>query len=435
MPIRDIIVLAAVFGFAVGGLLRPWWGICGFAWVSYMNPHRFTWTFAYAYPVALIIAIPTLAGMVLGRDRIRWPEGREVWLLAGLWCMFAFTTFFAINQSDALEELIRVSKILLMTYATMLVINDRQRLNVFLLVIVWSIGLLCLKGALFSLATGGAYLVFGPPDSFLADNNDFAHAVCMAIPIIIWFTSQQTKTFLKNAYRIIIVSSIISVLITYSRGGLLTLCAVLGLYWLRSRRKLLIGTLIVMGVIVTLPFLPQEWHGRMDTIQTYEQDASVLGRFNAWHTAWNVAMDRPLTGGGFQMFTWQTFQRYAPDPDNVHDVHSVYFELIGEHGFLTFFLFLGLIASCTVSVHRMKKYWHAKSDQWGSGLCDALLISFVAYMVGGVALGRVSFDLFYHLVAAVIILKVIKKDEEAEGSKLEAEGGEAGEAGELKAES
>lgn len=422
MPIRDIIVLAAVFAFAVGGLYRPWWGICGFAWVSYMNPHRFTWAFAYAFPVALIIAIPTLLGIFLGRDRIRWPEGREVWLLTGLWCMFAFTTFFAFYQSSALEELIRVSKILLMTYATILVINDRERLNVFLMVIVWSIGLLCLKGALFTLVTGGVYKVFGPPGSFLADNNDFAHAVCIIIPIIIWFMNQQTKTILKNAYRIMTGCAIVSVLITYSRGGLLTLCAVLGLYWLRSKRKFLIGILIVMGIVIAIPFLPQEWHGRMDTIQTYDQDGSVLGRFNAWHTAWNVAKDRPLIGGGFQMFTWETFQRYAPQPDNVHDVHSIYFELIGEHGFPTFFLFLGLVASCMLSLSRMKKYWHAKSDQWGSGLCDALFISFVGYMVGGVFLGRVSFDLFYHLIAGVIILRGIKTDEDGESSKVEAEG-------------
>jgi len=421
MPIRDIVVLAAVFACAVGGLYRPWWGICGFVWVSYMNPHRFTWAFAYAYPVAQIIAIPTLVGILLGRDRIRWPEGREAWLLTALWCMFAFTTFFAINQSSALEELIRVSKILLMTYATMLVINDRERLNVFWLVIVWSIGLLCLKGALFTLVTGGAYRVFGPPDSFLEDNNDFAHAVCMTIPIIIWFMNQQTKTILKNAYRIMTGCAIVSVLITYSRGGLLTLCAVLGLYWLRSRRKFLIGILIVMGLLIAIPFLPQEWHERMDTIQTYDQDGSVLGRFNAWRTAWNVAKDRPLIGGGFQMFTWETFQRYSPQPDNIHDVHSIYFELIGEHGFPTFFLFLGLVASCMLSLNRMKKYWRTKSDQWGSGLCDALFMSFVAYMVGGAALGRVSFDLFYHLIAGVIILKGIMTDEAEESSKVEAE--------------
>ena len=254
-------------------------------------------------------------------------------------------------------------------------------------------------------------MVFGPPDSFLSDNNDFAHAVCMIIPLVMWLKNQQTKTSLKNLYRMLIVSSITSVLITYSRGGFLTLGAVLGVYWLRSRRKLLTGFLIVIAIAIAVPLLPQEWYERIESIQTYKQDGSVLGRFNAWHTAWNVAKDRPLTGGGFQMFTPELFAKYAPVPDAVHDVHSIYFEVIGEHGFLAFFLFIWLIASCLLTLGRMKKYWQTKSDQWGSGLCDALFVSFVAYTVGGVFLGRVSFDLFYHLVAAVIILKGIKQDE------------------------
>ena len=219
MPIRDIVLLTAVFGFAVGGFFRPWWGICGFAWVSYMNPHRFAWQFGYAYPVAEVIAIPTLLGMVLGRDRIRLPGGREAWLLTGLWCMFTLTTFFAINQSAALEELIRVSKILLMTYATIFLINDRQKLNVFLLIIVWSIGLLGFKGALFALKTGGAYMVFGPPDSFLSDNNDFAQAVCMVLPLIVWWAGQETRHGWKLFYRFMTLGAIGSVLISYSRGG------------------------------------------------------------------------------------------------------------------------------------------------------------------------------------------------------------------------
>ncbi|MDY7039044.1 MAG: putative O-glycosylation ligase, exosortase A system-associated [Thermodesulfobacteriota bacterium] len=412
MPIRDILILASVFGIAAGALYRPWWGICGYAWISYMNPHRFTWETAYAFPVAMIVAAPTLLGMILGRDRTRFPEGGEAKILGILWAFFSFTTFFAFNETGAREELIRVSKILLMTYATMFLINDRYRVNVFLTIITFSIGLLGLKGSLFAFKTGGEYMVFGPPQSFLEDNNDFAHAVCMVIPLIVWLKNQQTRKYLKNICRIMIGTSILSVLITYSRGGFLTLTAVLGLYLLRSKRKHLIILVIIIGIIVSVPFLPQKWYDRMESIQDYNQDLSVIGRFNAWHTAWNVAKDMPLTGGGFQMFTSRTFDKYAPDPDNVHDVHSIYFEVLGEHGFVAFFIFFGMIATCILSLQKMKKYWHLKTDQWGSGLCDALLISFAAYLVGGFTLGRVSFDLFYHLIAMVVILKTIIRDEE-----------------------
>jgi putative inorganic carbon (hco3(-)) transporter len=85
--------------------------------------------------------------------------------------------------------------------------------------------------------------------------------------------------------------------------------------------------------------MPQEWYDRMDTIKTYQEDASALGRINAWHTAFNVAKDR-VTGGGFEMFRPPTFRQYAPEPFRVHDVHSIYFEVMGEHGFIGFGMFL-----------------------------------------------------------------------------------------------
>jgi putative inorganic carbon (hco3(-)) transporter len=66
---------------------------------------------------------------------------------------------------------------------------------------------------------------------------------------------------------------------------------------------------------------------------------SALGRINAWHTAFNVAKDR-ITGGGFEMFKAPTFRQYAPEPFRVHDVHSIYFEVMGEHGFIGFGMFI-----------------------------------------------------------------------------------------------
>ena len=40
------------------------------------------------------------------------------------------------------------------------------------------------------------------------------------------------------------------------------------------------------------------------------------------------------------MFRAPTFRQYAPEPFRVHDVHSIYFEIMGEHGFIGFGLFM-----------------------------------------------------------------------------------------------
>ena len=61
-----------------------------------------------------------------------------------------------------------------------------------------------------------------------------------------------------------------------------------------------------------------------------------MGRINSWHMAFNVANDRPLVGGGFELYTPKTFARYAPNPEAIHSAHSVYFQILGEHGYVGF---------------------------------------------------------------------------------------------------
>ncbi|MBN2321715.1 MAG: putative O-glycosylation ligase, exosortase A system-associated [Acidobacteria bacterium] len=411
MAIRDILVLLTVFGWAAVAFFRPWLGVCGFAWVSYMNPHRMAWGLAVNFPVAMVITVTTVIGAALKPKDLKFQIEKEGVFLLILWLWFCLTTFFALNPDPAKAELIRVSKILFMTFMTMILLVDRKKIAVFLWIIIGSIGFLALKGGVFSLVTGGAYLVFGPENSFLADNNDFAHALCMVLPLIVWQTNLKKNRRYRILFLLLVIFTIISILLTYSRGGFVTLIAVLFFYWFRSKRKIIVASIILACIIISIPFLPDAWYDRIHSIQDYEQDASAQGRFNAWKTGWNVAKDRPIVGGGFQTYSRKTFQIYSPQPDNVHDVHSIYFEILGEHGFPGAAIFFLMIASAILSLIKMRKIWSLRKDQWAEGLCNALLISLIAYLVGGLFLGRASFDLFYHFIAIVVAMKRILKTE------------------------
>ena len=54
----------------------------------------------------------------------------------------------------------------------------------------------------------------------------------------------------------------------------------------------------------------------------------------------NLALDRPLVGGGFDPYTAEVFRRYLPDYDRIHAAHSIYFQVLGEHGFVGLALFI-----------------------------------------------------------------------------------------------
>ena len=74
--------------------------------------------------------------------------------------------------------------------------------------------------------------------------------------------------------------------------------------------------LVAVGALSVglLSFMPDTWYDRMNTIESYEEDTSAMGRINAWHFAFNLAIDKPLVGGGFQAFTRESFFTHAPIP-------------------------------------------------------------------------------------------------------------------------
>jgi probable O-glycosylation ligase (exosortase A-associated) len=161
-------------------------------------------------------------------------------------------------------------------------------------------------------------------------------------------------------------------------------------------------------VPLAIMFMPEHWTSRMHTIQTYEEDASAMGRINAWWFAFNLAKDRPIVGGGFETFRGWIFARWAPDPGNYHDAHSIYFEVLGEHGFvgLALFLALGLMSlRLAGQVARL-----ARKDtalQWMTDLASLLQVSLIGYATAGLFLGLAYFDFYYALVAAVVGCKVV----------------------------
>ena len=154
-------------------------------------------------------------------------------------------------------------------------------------------------------------------------------------------------------------------------------------------------------------FMPESWHDRMQTIENYQQDQSAMGRINAWRFAFNLAKDRPLVGGGNQAFTPDLFKRYAPQPENWHDSHSIYFEILGEHGFvgMALFLLLGWFTWRTCSLVAKQARPHP-DGQWMADLASMLQVSLVAYATSGAFLGLAYFDLYYHLIALVVLIKV-----------------------------
>jgi putative inorganic carbon (hco3(-)) transporter len=424
---RDMFVLAIIFGSVPLCFLNPYFGVLMWNWVSVFNPHRFTYGFAYNFPVAYVIALPTMAGMLFTKKLNRSIFTRESILLMLLWIWFAVTMFYASTVplfsqhiSVGFGELVRVSKILLMTFLTIVLVTSRNRLRNLYVVIALSIGILAIKGAAFGARTGGENRVWGPPDSFLADNNDLALATNMVLPILFFLAAEEKRPWLKILLRLAFVCGIFSVLLSYSRGGLLGLVVVLAALALTSRHKIIMVAFTVVCALLVLSYAPGKWMERMDAFYHGDIDRSAQGRLNAWEFAIVFTEHYPLTGGGFEAFTPDLFEHYTPGLFFAGP-HSIYFQTLGEQGYVGLTLFLGLLSSCLFSLRELSR--QAKriaALTWVRPYCSMLRASLLAYMISGAFLPRAYFDLFYTLVATIIIMKIVCQKELAACKNSEA---------------
>src|SRR5439155_23140369 len=148
------------------------------SWIAYFNPHRFAWGFATTFPVAQVIAAPTIIGAIFTKKANRSLITRETLLLIFFWAWTGITVLnahfeplFADHLVDAGLRLTELSKIMLMTILTIYLVSTREKLRYLLIVTAFSFGILALKVTIFGILTGGQFRVWGPPNTFIADNN------------------------------------------------------------------------------------------------------------------------------------------------------------------------------------------------------------------------------------------------------------------------
>ena len=409
---RDIAITIIVFGAIPLVFMRPWTGILLFSWISYMNPHRLTYGFAYNFQFALIAALVTIIAFAISRESKKLPVTPVTVLLILFILWTSITTITALAPVNGMEQYTKFVKIQLMTFLTLIMFLNRERLNWLIIIIVFSLGFYGVRGGVFSIMTGGNYRVWGPAGSFFEDNNHLALTLIMTMPLMHYLQLISTNKWVRHLLSVVMLLTLGAIIGTYSRGALLALAAMGGVLWLKSSRKLPVAFAAAVCIVGVLSFMPQKWFDRMDTINTYEEDESASGRLDAWLFAINVANDRVL-GGGFKVNTRDDlWPIYNPESPTVRAPHSIYFEVLGEHGYIGLAIFLTLFFTAMLTCSRTVKLTKHRPDlKWAGDLSKMMQVSLVGYAAAGAFLNLSTFDLFYHVLAIIVIARVLSARE------------------------
>jgi putative inorganic carbon (HCO3(-)) transporter len=409
---RDIVLTAFIFALLPFVLTRPHWGIYLWTWIGVMSPHRLAWGFARDFQFAVVVGGATLLAIFLfGREdrKMPWSAPLVVLVLLNVWMLV--TTVFALVPDDAWMQWEKVAKIQLFIFLTVYVMQERERIMGLLWITALSIAYYGVKGAWYTIG-GGTGHVLGPSGGFIQANTAIALALTIAIPLLYYLQTQLSNRFARWGMWGVMAACSIAVLGTHSRGGLVSLVAMAAFMWLKSRHKVRLALVAALLVPAAGSIMPERWFTRMETIETYEEDSSAMGRINAWHFAWNLAQDRPLTGGGFQTFTRELFLRYAPDPLNFHDAHSIWFEMLAEQGFVGLGLFGLFWILGWREANRVIRLCRGRRDLvWARDLAAMMQVAMIGYFTGGSFLGLAYWDVPYSIVCFVLLARVVVERE------------------------
>jgi probable O-glycosylation ligase (exosortase A-associated) len=184
--------------------------------------------------------------------------------------------------------------------------------------------------------------------------------------------------------------------------------ATAGFLWFKSKRKLKVGFALLVAAVALVILMPDEWVERTSTIANPRAEASANSRIETWKMLWNLAIDRPFSGGGFETYQRRIFQKYNPGYESTHAAHSIYFQVLGEHGFVAlglFLLFWALVwRMCSQVVEAARSLAEL---QWAYWLAQMIKVSLVAYLVGGAFQNLAYWDMPYYLFVAIAVTRVI----------------------------
>jgi probable O-glycosylation ligase (exosortase A-associated) len=393
-------------------------GVALWAWSGFLAPADRLWGFMAQVPLNKMFAAATVIALLVRRD------GRRPYLDLTMGLMLALVPHALLSAATAISErpevwqmFDKLVKVVVLGFVVTWVVRTRLRLHTLLIGICLGLALSGVWEGLAFVASGGSHRVQGL--STLGDNNQFALAMLMILPLLLHLFRQSVGWPVRMGLLGTFVLTTLSVVAAFSRGGFIGLVVLGGCLIATGRRKLL-HLALLGGLAAGLGAVaPEAWFERVNTIGAAGEDASFLERVGAWKMSLLVAFDHPFLGGGFHSVqdpeVWASYLPAArasdllttePVEDQAHASHDVYLEVLSDLGFPGLALFLGLMVSGLRNGQVIKRLAAGRPELvWAADLALSLQMSIIVYAISGAALSMAYFELFYLLLACLSALR------------------------------
>ncbi|MBC8504487.1 MAG: O-antigen ligase family protein [Chloroflexi bacterium] len=397
----------------VGTLQVPFLVILLFIIFSFFRIHE---AFPQLYPLRIPLLLAAAALTVLGWHILITRKIRPYWSpeLTALAVFFALVTLgvlLAVNRSVAMTTFTGIYvKIGIMTLAVAWMTRESKDFSLASKMIVVA-GIAIALVALSNKANGiglveGTRVTIGRDiRSNLGDPNDLSLVLMFPMAFAVSLIMTPKIGTLAKTLGIIGAPLLFSaVMATQSRGGLLGIMAVFAVFgYRRVKSKVLFFSMGGIGALVLLALAGID--DRASGGASEEGiDESAMGRIYAWQAAWGMALARPLTGVGLDNF-YHNYYFYSPHWDGKnHAVHSTWFGVMAETGFLGLAVFITLIVLLLKSASRSLQRIEAVTtpEPGVHAASQAVLAGLIATLVSGTFLTQGFTWPLYILTALVV---------------------------------
>ncbi|MFC5510938.1 putative O-glycosylation ligase, exosortase A system-associated [Massilia jejuensis] len=422
---RDLFLLAILPLFLYTMAQRPFIAVGMWVWTALFFPNGWVYGPAGYIRYNLLFTAVAMLGYLVYKHKPKVELGviGTFVLLFFLWTIGSTVTTIG-NPAIAFEYWFRFFKVFMLFVFVVLTIKDKLHVDFVLWCLVLSVGFYADLEALKFLVSGGGHKIVGMPGHVLGDRNELSLAFVMTLPIAFYLLGEYGKH--SRALRLGLIGTmaalVIGVIGTSSRGGFVALAALGAYMYVKSERKVLLTILIAALVIGLTPYISEEYASRLDTIQTADEDSSFMARVVSWKLSFIMAMKHPFFGGGFKSLeyfpVWSTLSREffsfpwfytgtsMPNMRVARAAHSVYFQVLGEHGFVGLGLYLGALVSAFFkagSVVRQAR--RGGAPEWLRTMATMLQLSVFAFALGGAALSFAYVDLIFCLLGLILVVE------------------------------
>jgi probable O-glycosylation ligase (exosortase A-associated) len=293
-----------------------------------------------------------------------------------------------------------------------LVIRSRVQIEAFAQAYVFSLAANFIPFGLKTLITGGGYgqnlgLLGG--NSGLSEGGLLSTLCLMAVPLALFLGKHgqllPKMRWVTLAYFGIASLAVVTALGTFERSALIGL-VVLATYMLsRSQHKIRFGLLLAACGLVLVYITSSRWTERISTIGDYAEESSALVRLLVWRWTFNYAVSHPL-GGGFAAYLID----FVELPDGTvqfgRAFHSIYFELLGEQGWVGLGMFLVLSGTTILGLRRMaRRVRQVPEMAWCADMSDALQSALMVFLTAGAFVGIAFQPMYWYFIAMSISLR------------------------------